>query len=505
MTDLLHSLADFGQSLRDWCIATTISTALLLIVALIVDRLLSQRVAAAWRILLFIPVLLRILIPLDLNWAVPFWTMSTPQDSIARQVSAFASASAPSVQSVPAASISMWTAVFPVLYLIGVVSLLICWYRDRCTLTRLVKHSRPHESSNELLISTSAGPIVAGVMQPRIIIPAWLIASDALPLILAHERAHIARRDPVTAAVLRLFCTFAWPVLPAWIATSRIRALIEHACDDLALGPPASRHQESIMKYAQTLIEVADRSTHLPRSLAFGASLHSRIASLRPAHRWPRTLQVLLAGCVCSVLVACSVARPGASQSSESPARAMDQNPPEPAPAPSGPTTFDLRQTTPVPRASNLVDSRSAERRIINVRIISGHAPVAGLYSDPAAPKVVTTSTEQLSGSLMQLTDATTLAAPRLLVHVDQPAAVEVGNDQQKFSVQLQVHPSAPGTVSATLNYLEGDAYVIRNTQLQFKKGECAVVSVPSISPGKPPRTLIITIDRPGEEVPFGC
>lgn len=505
MTDILTSLSTFGESLLSWCISTNLSTVVLLVLAIIADRLLSRRLAAAYRIALYIPVVLKVILPLDFTWAVPFWVSPTPSPNTATPILPFAASSAFILDCVPPDSFSTRGIIVTAAYAFGVVALVAWWCCDLRKVHRIIATARRDIADSDILISQIVGPMVAGAFSPRILVPTWLIGSDALPLILAHERAHIARRDPLFAAALRLMCALAWPILPLWIATSRIRALMEHACDDIALGSPTSRQQETIMKYAHALIEVADRSTHLPRTLAFGTSLQSRIVSLRAGRRWPRALQIALATFAASSLVACSVARPGSSQAqSGSPAESQSPTA-ESTSVPRNSASWDLRQTTPAPRASNLVDAPSAETRIINVRIISGHVPVAGLYANPSAPKLVIAPTDQLAGSLMQLTDVTTLAAPRLLVHIDQPAAIQVGNDQHQFSVQLQVHPSATGTTSATLNYLESDQYVLKNYPLLFKKSECAVVSIPASSPGKPQRTLIITIDRPGEEAIFGC
>lgn len=507
MSDVLPSLSSFGESLLSWCLAANLSTVILLAAALIADVALSRRLAASWRIALYLPVLLRVLIPLDMTWAVPFWTLPAPAHSHVTLIAPFVVAnSAPAVLASGAES-SHWTTLAVSLYLTGIAAFLLIWLRDARKLRRIIARSQPDQTDSGILVSPIAGPMVAGVIRPRIIIPSWLIGSEALPLILAHEKAHIARRDPLVAGALRLVCTLAWPVLPVWIASSRILALIEHACDDLALGVPAARHQETIMKYAQAMIEVAHRSTHMPRSLAFGSSLRSRIASLRPARRWPAALQVALALITSSALVACSVARPGvAHNQDQGEDRPLDQSTNEAQPASNRRITWDLRDAAPAaPRPRNLVDSPSLERRIVNVRIISGHAPVAGLYDNPSAPKVVITDRDQLLERLMQLTDVNVIAAPRLLVHIDQPSAVQVGGDQQSFSVQMQVHPSAPGTTHASLSYVEGSTYILKSFQLHCKKGESCVISIPSAATGQPPRTLIITIDKPGEESAVGC
>src|SRR4051812_28890023 len=61
----MNSLESFGSMLVERLGALEVLTAALLAAALLLDRALSRRVGASWRIALYAPVALRILIPLD--------------------------------------------------------------------------------------------------------------------------------------------------------------------------------------------------------------------------------------------------------------------------------------------------------------------------------------------------------------------------------------------------------------------------------------------------------
>ena len=83
------------------------------------------------------------------------------------------------------------------------------------------------------------GPAVIGWLRPAILVPAGALcglSADQLEAVLAHELAHLARRD----ALVSLLESVAEVVLfyhPAvWWISSRIRREREHCCDDLAVA-----------------------------------------------------------------------------------------------------------------------------------------------------------------------------------------------------------------------------------------------------------------------------
>ena len=136
---------------------------------------------------------------------------------------------------------------------------------------------------------------------------------------IAHELAHIQRRDwawQVYASLVR--AAFWWNPL-AWLARQQLALESERACDDAVLALGVAPHS-----YAEQLIAVA-RALHLPRSLpaialpmARPSTLHRRIsAMLNPRlHRATpsRLTTTLLAGCVIALLVPIAVIRGAAAQ-----------------------------------------------------------------------------------------------------------------------------------------------------------------------------------------------
>jgi beta-lactamase regulating signal transducer with metallopeptidase domain len=98
-------------------------------------------------------------------------------------------------------------------------------------------------------------PVTTGVLRPRVLLPdGWATwPAEKLAAVLAHERAHILRRDPLThwlAYVNR--CVF-WFHPLAWWLERKLSATAEQACDAAAVRAIGDRQQ-----YAKVLLDMAD-------------------------------------------------------------------------------------------------------------------------------------------------------------------------------------------------------------------------------------------------------
>jgi bla regulator protein blaR1 len=109
-----------------------------------------------------------------------------------------------------------------------------------------------------------SSPILTGILRPTIIVPSRGVASDELCMMLAHELAHLKRRDllwgwlPAICHTLFFFHPLLWLTRREWLLAQ------EMACDELALGhagvSPAS--------YGNMLLELVSSRRSRP---AFGA------------------------------------------------------------------------------------------------------------------------------------------------------------------------------------------------------------------------------------------
>lgn len=119
-------------------------------------------------------------------------------------------------------------------------------------------------------------PVVACLPRPKLIWPEALDEPDAIAAsdgILAHELAHIARRDHLVVWFETLVLIFHWWNPIAWYVRRRLRETRELACDALALA----HAEQSRGDYARRLLDLSithDQAPHF--APAFGAGTFSR-------------------------------------------------------------------------------------------------------------------------------------------------------------------------------------------------------------------------------------
>jgi beta-lactamase regulating signal transducer with metallopeptidase domain len=273
MTDLLFSLA-VAAVIR----ATALAAAVALILGLFRMRSSSTR-HAAWAtvlvVMLLMPVLtqvvpaIRVSVPeraIPLVPIAPVRHIDTPLPALPasmtlRQGGATAPVAAPVPEPgadapMPPAAPFRWNAIvfavyfaglafFLVRFVIGVGQLARIRRRD-CTVTEL--QGEPVWESTFV-----AAPVTIGLLTPRVILPVtWREWSpDMLNAVLAHEREHCARRDPLVATVARLNTAIFWFHPLAWWLERKVATLAEHACDDAAVVHVDRR------RYAETLLDIA--------------------------------------------------------------------------------------------------------------------------------------------------------------------------------------------------------------------------------------------------------
>lgn len=123
---------------------------------------------------------------------------------------------------------------------------------------RLARESAPiirgPELADVLESDRIACPVTVGAIAPTIVLPSgWRRWPDLqLRAVLAHERAHVARRDPLVAYLARLNACVFWFNPLAWWLERTLAVTAEHACDEAglrAVGEPA--------RYAEVLMEMA--------------------------------------------------------------------------------------------------------------------------------------------------------------------------------------------------------------------------------------------------------
>jgi len=160
-----------------------------------------------------------------------------------------------------------------------------------------------------------AGPSVVGVINPRILMPAddGTYSAEERDLVRAHERQHVARRDPRASALAAAFQTLCWFNPLVHLAAHVMRLDQELACDAAVLR----RRPRDRTLYAKTLLKTQLVAQALPFGchwLARGPHpLEVRVAALRtsPLHDGLAGQVLLAGGILVAALMAWNAQPPG--------------------------------------------------------------------------------------------------------------------------------------------------------------------------------------------------
>lgn len=188
-----------------------------------------------------------------------------------------AASPAPVVPNHSATSDFSWSAFWMCLYVGGVVCALVVLMRRYTAVRRIVRSSALQESgtlhaeiariagllnmktSPALRLSDETdGPFAIGTWRPTIVLPRGLaeeLQADQLTIVLAHELAHVRRRD-LLVGWFETLVSIVWWFHPAlWWLRRSLRQTREDCCDDLLLARELAQPE----RYCETLIEAASR------------------------------------------------------------------------------------------------------------------------------------------------------------------------------------------------------------------------------------------------------
>jgi Zn-dependent protease with chaperone function/biopolymer transport protein ExbD len=358
---IAQAVARLGDAAQAVLGRANLTTGFLLVGALLVNKTFERKVAASLRLLLFAAVFARLALPGD--WTSPLGLLGGAR---ARASTAQAGLAPGEVQVGPAeASWAVGPAFWLGLgYLLVLTVLLLRWIGARWTLARQLRAAGsstqaaqaaalvPGLSAAAVVEHPTLGPLVAGILRPRIVLPAALVQKadpETLGFVLAHEAAHVARRDHWLVPAVQLAAIVAWPVLPVWLAARQIRGLCELACDERVL---AGRPPEQRRRYGELLLRLSQGDFALapPTMLpSFAWDLRRRLRALCRVQRWHRGGQAAFIGGCAVLLLACSGApeaeeasKPiGSQERAESPDGDLTINPPSLTVTPTGALVLD--------------------------------------------------------------------------------------------------------------------------------------------------------------------
>ena len=224
------------QFLAEWAVRSSIlilGGALLLRIFHVKDP--SVRLAA-WTVMLFG------------SWAIPVMTSALPKLPVVVRSPAEAPASLRATALAPVAARAGaprpfdWTRAAVVAYALVALALLLRLCAGLLLSLRLLRASRATGRAMEgIQIRESdriASPLTLGIARPKIVLPcdwrAWEAAK--LDAVLAHERSHIQRYDPVVQLLSAIHRALPWYSPLSWFLHQRIVRVAEEASDDAAVA-----------------------------------------------------------------------------------------------------------------------------------------------------------------------------------------------------------------------------------------------------------------------------
>ena len=230
-----------------------------------------------------------------------------------------------------------WPVVLLSLYAAGVALMLVrlaSGYRSAVHLASGATTIEPRLSCQVRVAASDAVrvPVTVGLLRPTILLPTdwsqW--GQPLLASVLAHEIAHVDRRDHLVVLASELNRCLYWFHPLAWFLSRRLTALAEQCCDDTAIAALGDRRE-----YARHLLEMARRLASRPNRIALlGMSMartslvESRINAILDVRR-PLARQLGRAGMLALLVVVMPVVVfVAALRAGDTPASADEKRPP---------------------------------------------------------------------------------------------------------------------------------------------------------------------------------
>jgi hypothetical protein len=193
------------------------------------------------------------------------------------------------------------------IYIVPAVVLLLRVAAGWLLLHRLVRRST-RIGADTYESAEIAVPLAAGCLRPRILLPADWRTWDALKLetVLAHERAHVRRRDALITLAAAINRSLFWFHPLAWWIERKLALLAEQACDDICVERIGDRH-----RYASLLVDMAAKM-----EASRGRVLRQALSMAKPSHIRQRIDTILggrrrrvtgLSGLAWTALLVCSL------------------------------------------------------------------------------------------------------------------------------------------------------------------------------------------------------
>lgn len=209
----------------------------------------------------------------------------------------------------PAGSVNplyVWIFIVSVIWLIGIAAMLLYAVISYVRVRRSVAERAPYEE-NIFLCDQVKSPFILGLVRPKIYLPSNMDATSIEPVI-AHETAHLARRDHWWKPMGFLILTVHWFNPLCWVAYVLLCRDIELACDEKVIR---QMDLDEKKQYSTALLECnTQRRLVTICPLAFGeVGVKERVKNVLN-YKKPAFWVIVVAVVACAVVTVCFATNP---------------------------------------------------------------------------------------------------------------------------------------------------------------------------------------------------
>lgn len=214
---------------------------------------------------------------------------------------------------VPISSIQLAKTIIPTLWVVGMAVLLVAALVSYLRLRKKVSMTIPYKE-HILLCDAIPSPFILGIFSPKIYLPSGM-TEDQITYALAHEQAHLSRKDHLWKPLGYLLLVVHWFNPLCWIGYVLLCKDIEFACDEKVIRTLVFEEKRA---YSQTLLDCSvNRYMIAACPLAFGeVDVKARIKSVL-YYKKPAFWIVGGAVIVCTVTAICLLTNPPSSAVSD--------------------------------------------------------------------------------------------------------------------------------------------------------------------------------------------
>ena len=285
-------------------------TASWLVLAIVLLRLTFKKAPKALWCLLWAMVALRLLCPVSFESSLSLVPTAQP---VPEAIAVLPTGALPMVSeavhtaaAVPAAAPRSWLSLLSRVWILGMAAMTAYTAFTYFRIRRRLREAVPVRD-NILSCDRIDTPFILGLFRPKIYLPSNLDPMD-IPYVLAHEQAHLRRRDHWWKPLGYLLLTVYWfnPVL--WLAYILLCRDIEMACDEKVMKTLGIGSKKA---YSMALIRCSvSRKSISACPLAFGeVGVKERVKTVLN-YKKPAFWVILIAALTCIVLAVCFLSNP---------------------------------------------------------------------------------------------------------------------------------------------------------------------------------------------------